>query len=1132
MATAVRIATGDPRAGARSAQLDLARDVAEALARRGGQAIGQAGTGTGKALALDTPIPTPSGWTTMGRLVVGDLVFGEDGMPVRVAAVHPVRTDRKCFRLRISDGTSIVSDAGHLWPTAPDADAVLSRTSVCAAVRESYAMRDEGGDVDLVDLYEDCRGAVPFGVLAQAAGVPVAQVLALDLLERAAGATLESAGSAERLARLARTSVAESLSVVGMARLAGVRIDPREIGPLTVQEVEGLAGRALPMRVMVDPVALLDEAVALMEAGDLGELDRIVVRTEDIARRTRPTLLVPTLPLVLPQARLPIDPYVLGRRLASTPDAGAIPVRYLRASALQRLALLQGAMDVAGTVPAPGEGSGACGFAHRSPSLTVSVLHLLSTLGLRATPSRYASTTHLAFRADGLAVFRDPAKASALALLPAGEASGPRVVSIREEPPCPVRCITVDNRTGVFLAGATCVPTHNSLAYLVPAALAAATDGTRTVVSTESLSLQAQIVDKDAPVAVRAVSHSVPGSHVKVAVLKGWSNHACLPAARESAREILGAGADDMDDEGRCAALRARGGDRESLIAWAIAQYADPASPGDRHSYTGTASAPDWAAVSVSPAECRGVSKCPVGDDCKAARAKLAAAAADIVVTNHTLLAVEAAKGIPAVTGSRTLGDFDAIIMDEAHAMPDQVRNQGAGEVSGPRVRSLVRALLRTVDATAQEGAPNPAASLAQAGEAAADLVDATLSGRVRGADPVRIDPREDPTAGFGPALEAWLREAASLIVTATGAHREDVKVKRTLTRFSAAADALREVSTHTPGVARWVEPGRDGSPACLRYSPVSVQGALRRNLWSAPTVGGGEGEDTDLSEDAGPTDAARHPLSVVAVSATLPTGFARDMGLDASMREFPSPFDAARAASALFVPRAVEAADVGALSRPGARRPSLDTTRHPAWAAPILCSLARANGGRALILAAKAADGRAYAERLRATLGEGIHVLDQWSGLPLRQLVATWRDDERAVLVGTRSLMTGVDAPGDTCSLVVIDRVPRSPSSPVDDARVEDVMATRRVDKWGADREVYVADAALRLAQASGRLIRSQDDRGMVAVLDPRLLGRRGSAFSYPPPTRRAYLDALGEWGRRISVLDAATDFLRGLRS
>jgi ATP-dependent DNA helicase DinG len=133
-------------------------------------------------------------------------------------------------------------------------------------------------------------------------------------------------------------------------------------------------------------------------------------------------------------------------------------------------------------------------------------------------------------------------------------------------------------------------------------------------------------------------------------------------------------------------------------------------------------------------------------------------------------------------------------------------------------------------------------------------------------------------------------------------------------------------------------------------------------------------------------------------------------------------------------------------------------------------------------------------------------------------------------VLVGTRSLMTGVDAPGETNTLVVIDRIPRAPGNPVDDARVEALMKRLETDKWAADKFVYASDAAVLTQQAVGRLIRSMTDSGLVAVLDPRLL--KIGPFKYQEQTRQVYMKALAQFEHKTSHLEEAVAYLHARRA
>lgn len=574
------------------------------------------------------------------------------------------------------------------------------------------------------------------------------------------------------------------------------------------------------------------------------------------------------------------------------------------------------------------------------------------------------------------------------------------------------------------------------------------------------------------------------------------------------------------------------------LVSWALRVHTTD-EPGDRHSFPGKVAEGAWGAVSVSPSECVGVGQCPFADLCKPAAAKRRAAEADIVVTNHSMLATQAANDLAVVVGSKVLGKFDHIVIDEAHALPSQVRSQGAKEVSGRRILSITKALRSVLD-----DHDSRVKTLLDDGSSVADEVDAELGAVLSRATPkdpvVKLVEGDDPVRATGAMLEQWLDRASAMLNGATSSARGDteMKVRRVRGRIDNLKADLKGVVDHRVGVARWVDADTRGArpwPAA-HSSPVEIGGMLHGNLWTAPVPDDEdapeESEDLAIERIVGKDGRPRYELSVVAVSATLPGGFARDMGMRAQPGDYPSPFEEAYGASALYVPRATDPADVQALASPWSQphRPKFDVKAHVQWVMPRLEALVDANGGSALILAATAEAGRAYAERLRAVARGRFEVLSQWDGNALRQTTAAWREDHHAVLVGTRSLMTGVDAPGDTCSLVVLDRIPRSPGNVVDDARVESLMKRLDTDKWAADRLVYSADAALLLEQAAGRLIRSMSDSGMVAVLDPRLL--KVGPYKYQEQTRQVYMKALSRFDRKISDLGEAVAFLESRRA
>jgi ATP-dependent DNA helicase DinG len=727
-----------------------------------------------------------------------------------------------------------------------------------------------------------------------------------------------------------------------------------------------------------------------------------------------------------------------------------------------------------------------------------------------------------------------------------------------------------------------------SLVYLSAAAASWACTGRRSVVSTESLALQAQITDKDAPVVAQATT-DVTGLTPKVAVLKGWSNYTCTAAVVETANDLL----DEMGTMGstdtrvlakkfatarktkssRPAPLIAKttvrpmfgsdtvdpataAAEKEDLVAWAIEQvdnHGKHGVTGDKNSYEGNLSdTRAWESVSVASSDCLGADKCPFSEQCLPRLAREKAAEADIIVTNHTLLGVQTANDIPVVIGSKTLGQFDHLFIDEAHGLPSTVRSQGSVEVSARAVKSVAKTLERTLD-----DSDKVVKALLESAESVATYVGSDLDAlgkKTSRKDPVvRLAAGQSPLENADSVLERWLKQAADILKQAkkkTSSHAAEIALRRAESRVAGLLNALELVCEDKPGSARWVEVVTPHSRAAdqsmyavARYTPVDVAPMLRYSLYTremteeetdesgygnGPTkeqmaviaAGGSLGENTAPD---GPKP--RKPLSVVALSATLPAGFTRQAGLKAQPVAYPSPFDTAYGNSVLFVPRTTAQVDIDAVSSDRWGQKKFDTERHRTWATGHMLNLVAANGGSALVLAATAASGKVYAEALRKAAAGRWQVLSQWDGVALRRQVQAWKDDTNAVLVGTRSLMTGVDASGETCTLVIVDRPPRAASNPVDDARVEMLVNDAQMNRYTADRLVYVSDAGELLEQAAGRLIRSVNDYGMCAVLDPRLL--KSSPFAYKPDTRNAYLECLHRFEERIADPTAALAWL-----
>lgn len=641
-----------------------------------------------------------------------------------------------------------------------------------------------------------------------------------------------------------------------------------------------------------------------------------------------------------------------------------------------------------------------------------------------------------------------------------------------------------------------------SLAYSIPAAISAAVRGQRTVISTESLNLQGQLVDKDLPVVID-VAEVITGRRPSYAILKGWSNYVCVASA---VHEVPGADT---------VAQALEGTDDPFLrtILESCAEDVSDENTGDRAIVAPDAHDEEWGRVSVSSDECPGANNCPFGEVCRPADARQRAANADIIVTNHSLLAIQAVSGAPVVIGNVSLGHVNHLVIDEAHGLAQAVRSQGASALGALGLFDLLRSVERL-----HPSSPGKTKGLRQSGVALMKELDETLSRRLGRHSEVTVTPT-DPAIpeGLSLRIETWLDHARTLVPKPESSSvMSEIRARR---RTSSRIDTLKGALTMNAGdltdIARWIDLDlRAKNPptglesvtgATVRFSPVDVAGLLRGNLY------GVQGDAT--------------PMSLSALSATLPQSVVVDLGVDARRREYESPFAAAYAGSALFVPR-VDREDLSRIAMMQDGRPKFSTTQHVQWASDIVVDLVRANPGSTLVLSATTSNGRRYAEELRRLIPD-VRTYSQWDGGPSRGIVTRWSDEERAVLVGTRSLMTGVDS-RDHCTLVIVDRVPRSAGNPVDDARVANLQERLELDRWSADRLVYVADSSLLLAQASGRLIRSTSAWGMVAVLDPRLLKSAPNGLRYPEPTRQVLMEPLMKFETKITSVDGAREWLQ----
>jgi ATP-dependent DNA helicase DinG len=642
--------------------------------------------------------------------------------------------------------------------------------------------------------------------------------------------------------------------------------------------------------------------------------------------------------------------------------------------------------------------------------------------------------------------------------------------------------------TGRLLASA---PTGSgkALAQLCPATVAA-WEGKRTVLSTATLALQAQILDKDYPL-IAAICEQENQPTPLIAVHKGWSNYACLQAVCTTA------GIDPSSTPNPLAKARKHTGNPATI--WALNQLDDDGT-GDKTGLPDDIPATDWDTISIQASECIGKT-CPFIDECFPKQARRATSEADIIVTNHTLLAIQAATSAPIVTGNSTIGDIDILMVDECHALPDQIRSHGAMNLTGTNLKRVCDTLERVYNRYASMDTRSQ--WLISRGRDWAEAINTETMMLVKGPGVTPIMDDQPILEGVSEQVVDWC-DTLSKSVRATiaaqpqGSHAL-LPMRRLETRVSNLRQAVIGVSEPTTRLARWVDNQPGG--AVLKASPVSVADLMSGNLWKTP------GEESQ-------------PVAVVCLSATVPDGFGHQTGLGVTTTKYESTFtETYFRSTCVYLP-----ADGDVWRQSGGN--GLDTKRHATWAVPQITALVTGNQGSALVLAATTENGKLYASMLRNLTR--FTVFSQWDDRPVQSTINQWRADTTAVLVGTRSLMTGVDAPGDTCTLVIIDRVPRAAGNPVDDARLKDVQQRLNLDRWTADRLIYYGDAKLLLQQAVGRLIRRDTDHGMVAVLDPRLTPGR---HSYNPATRNQLTAVFQDYGELVTALPEAVRWVESKR-
>ncbi|WP_334172501.1 ATP-dependent DNA helicase [Sinomonas sp.] len=593
--------------------------------------------------------------------------------------------------------------------------------------------------------------------------------------------------------------------------------------------------------------------------------------------------------------------------------------------------------------------------------------------------------------------------------------------------------------------------TGKSLAYLVPLIAHAQNGGRPAVVATATLALQAQIVGRDLPRLLAAITPELDHP-VDVALIKGRSNYLCK-------HKLSGGFPSDEGGEGTLFALGEDTGVAHPGVSGPTTQlgreikrlreWAEETETGDRDDLLPGVTDRAWRQVSVTALECLGAQRCPLAAECFSELARQRGAEADIVVTNHAMLAINAFEGL------NVLPEHDVVVVDEAHELQDRVTGAVSGQLSTAMATAAASSLRRHCGLSVE------------ALQSAAAQLELALA--------------DVPTGLLARGLTEELAQALVLLRDASRAAVSDSKpgdgqsadggrqVARS--RISAVLECCeRMLDAEAQGEVVWVSrtgtfdpasgysgPAED-APATLCIAPLNVGGKLRDGLFADHTV--------VLTSATLAIGAAFEPTAggLGLLGSGAPTWTGVDVG---------SPFDYPRQ-GILYVARH--------LPKPG-RGVSSE-------AIDELETLIRASSGGALCLFSSRRAAEDAADELRGRLDVPILCQGESS---MSALVRQFADEPNTCLFGTMSLWQGVDVPGPSCRLVVIDRIPfPRPDDPLATAR------SRAVAQAGGNgfMSVSASHAAVRLAQGAGRLIRSTEDRGVVAVLDSRLATERYGAF------------------------------------
>lgn len=646
-----------------------------------------------------------------------------------------------------------------------------------------------------------------------------------------------------------------------------------------------------------------------------------------------------------------------------------------------------------------------------------------------------------------------------------------------------LRAVTRAFSVGYHLMVEAGTGTGKSFAYLVPAALWATKNNSRVVISTNTIALQEQLINKDIPDLRQAL-----GIDLRSVVLKGRGNYLC-PRRLDSLRQRKPENADEMRVMAKVLVWLSQGGN------------------GDRSeiNLNGPMEREVWSRLSADDEGCKAeVCMARTGGACPFYRSRMAAQSAHLIIVNHALLLSDV------VTGSRVLPEYSYLVVDEGHHLEAASTNALSYRITQTDLSRMLRELGgsssgilgRLLNQVQDWLKPSDLATLSQAMQRATDLafrLDNDLSNFLRMVNFFMEHTRDgSPVGSYGQevrilpstrTLPVWTEVEMAWDVTnnsmtlllnlVADVHRStadiidqpDEKLMDTIDNLSNVHRRLTEAQNYMnalvfqpdPGFIYWAEIQPNTNRLSLQIAPLHIGPLMEQYLWHEKN-------------------------SIVVTSATLTTQGefeylrSRLNADEADELVLGSPFDYENS-TLLFLPNDIpEPNDANGYQR------AVNQT---------IVRLAKASGGRMLVLFTSYAQLRKTSIAISDSLAEAdIQVYEQGEGASANTLLETFRGTDKAVLLGTRAFWEGVDIPGEALSVLVIVKLPFDvPSDPIIAARSETFD-----DPFN---EYHLPEAILRFRQGFGRLIRTQSDRGVVVVLDKRVQTKRYG---------RSFLDSLPE--------------------